>query len=259
MRNPASGSRPAATIPTSFLARQGKLRSRGSASGCRWDESSPPRPDRDGAECDEDSRTAAAGPFAQSFTQFFGPLRTRKKSFEQSPQIQPRSANHDWHMFSGLDLFEHLPRLAGIFSGRNVLCGSDAIEQMMRRPGPLGAVGLAVPMSTPGTWRPNRSSRFRREIVRQGQRQRRLPLAVGPSTTTSSGSAVAKPPSAHAPMDGVPVANQGEDQQQESNQQQAGGFRGIDCVLCMLMSRAILGFGVCHGNIVRRAAWNYMS
>lgn len=60
-------------------------------------------------------------------------------------------------------------------------------------------------------------------------------------------------------MDGVPVAYQSEDKQQESNQQQAGSLRRIACVLCMLMSRAILGFGVCHGNIVRRAAWNYMS
>ena len=43
------------------------------------------------------------------------------------------------------------------------------------------------------------------------------------------------PRSAQAPMNVVPVANQSENQQQQGDQQQAGGLRRIHCVAVMLV------------------------
>ncbi len=92
-------------------------------------------------------------------------------------------------MASRFDLFEHLPRLAGIFTGGDMAGRRDAVEQMMRRPGAFSGVGLAVPMSnsrymatesqfTISPWKCSASAR--ESAV--------FPLAVGPRTTTSSGS-----------------------------------------------------------------------
>jgi hypothetical protein len=58
-------------------------------------------------------------------------------------------------------------------------------------------------------------------------------------------------PSAHAPVDDVPVANQGESEQQEGDQQQAGSFRGIKGVPGMFVG-IVLALGIHHGFIVRR-------
>jgi len=54
-------------------------------------------------------------------------------------------------------------------------------------------------------------------------------------------------------MDDVPVANQGKGEQQESDEQQAGGFRGINRMPLMLMGRIVLALDVSHANIVRPA------
>ena len=52
-------------------------------------------------------------------------------------------------------------------------------------------------------------------------------------------------------MDGVPVANQREDQQQKSDQQQPGSFRGINGVPAVFV---VLALGVRHEHIVRSAS-----
>ena len=54
-------------------------------------------------------------------------------------------------------------------------------------------------------------------------------------------------------MNGVPVANQREDEQQKGNQQQAGSFRGINRVPAVLAGGIVLALGVRHTNIVRPA------
>ena len=54
-------------------------------------------------------------------------------------------------------------------------------------------------------------------------------------------------------MNGVPVANQCEDEQQKGNQQQAGGFRGINRVPAVLAGGIVLALGVRHTDIVRSA------
>jgi hypothetical protein len=50
----------------------------------------------------------------------------------------------------------------------------------------------------------------------------------------------------------VPVANQRESEQQKSDQQQAGRFRGINGVPVMLVG-IVLALGIHHDFIVRRA------
>ena len=83
-------------------------------------------------------RAAAGRAFAQSLAQLFRALRAGEKSFEQGAQVQSGSAHDDRQMAARLDLLEHLPRLARIFAGRDVVRGLDAIEQMMRGAGSFG-------------------------------------------------------------------------------------------------------------------------
>jgi hypothetical protein len=52
-------------------------------------------------------------------------------------------------------------------------------------------------------------------------------------------------------VNGVPVANHGEDEQQKGDQQQAGCFRRVNCVPLMLAVGIVLALGVRHENIVR--------
>src|SRR5437667_12896969 len=54
-----------------------------------------------------------------------------------------------------------------------------------------------------------------------------LPLPVGPSTTTSSGS---RPTSAGTPGNAMPVTREGDDHDQRGDDQKAGGFQGVDMV-----------------------------
>jgi len=54
-------------------------------------------------------------------------------------------------------------------------------------------------------------------------------------------------------MNGVPVANQGEGQQEKRNQEQAGRFRGIDCVPMVLVAGVVLALSFHQANIVRRS------
>lgn len=54
-------------------------------------------------------------------------------------------------------------------------------------------------------------------------------------------------------MDGVPVANESENQQQESDQQQAASFLGINRVPLMLVRSIVLALSGDHRYIVRRA------
>lgn len=51
-------------------------------------------------------------------------------------------------------------------------------------------------------------------------------------------------------MDLVPVADEREDQQHESDQQQARGFRGINRVPMMLVRSILFGLGGEHEDIV---------
>ena len=67
---------------------------------------------------------AIASPLAQSLPQFLGPLRTREKSFEQSPQIESRASDHDRQPVSRLDFPQDPARLARIFSGSHSCVGS---------------------------------------------------------------------------------------------------------------------------------------
>jgi hypothetical protein len=53
-------------------------------------------------------------------------------------------------------------------------------------------------------------------------------------------------------VNGVPVADQGEDEQQKRDQQQAGGFRGINRVPLMLVAGVVLALRIDHNHIVRR-------
>jgi hypothetical protein len=52
----------------------------------------------------------------------------------------------------------------------------------------------------------------------------------------------------------MPIANQYEDEQEQSDDQQAGGFRGINCVPLVLVGRIVLALSVRHEDIVRRHA-----
>ena len=49
----------------------------------------------------------------------------------------------------------------------------------------------------------------------------------------------------------MPVSHYGDEQQKKSDQQQAGGFRGIDCVAAMLVAGIVLAI-IYHVDIVRR-------
>jgi hypothetical protein len=53
-------------------------------------------------------------------------------------------------------------------------------------------------------------------------------------------------------MDGVPITNDGENQQQKRDQQKSGGFRGVNRVAAMLVVGVILTLGIQHDLIVRR-------
>jgi len=50
----------------------------------------------------------------------------------------------------------------------------------------------------------------------------------------------------------MPIADQGEDEQQKGNQQQAGGFRGVNR-MPLLVDGIVLAMSVSHTDIVRRA------
>ena len=54
-------------------------------------------------------------------------------------------------------------------------------------------------------------------------------------------------------MDDMPVANHGEDEQQEGDKQQAGSFRGINRVPLTLVAGIVLALRVHHDFIVRRS------
>jgi hypothetical protein len=54
-------------------------------------------------------------------------------------------------------------------------------------------------------------------------------------------------------VNGVPVANQYEDEQESGDEQQAGGFRGVNCVPLMLVGGIVLALSVRHEDIVRPA------
>jgi len=49
-------------------------------------------------------------------------------------------------------------------------------------------------------------------------------------------------------MNGVPVANQGEDEQQKSDQEQAEGFSSINRVPAVLGGRVVLALRFSHAN-----------
>jgi hypothetical protein len=53
-------------------------------------------------------------------------------------------------------------------------------------------------------------------------------------------------------VDGVPIANQSEREQQKCDQQQAGSFRGINRVPAVLVVGVVLVLDVNHDCIVRR-------
>ena len=52
-------------------------------------------------------------------------------------------------------------------------------------------------------------------------------------------------------MNGMPVSNYGDEEQKKGNQQQAGGFRGIDRVAALLVAGIVL-VSLYHVSIVRR-------
>ncbi len=60
--------------------------------------------------------------------------------------------------------------------------------------------------------------------------------------------AVRRPSSAQAPVDVVPVSNQGEQQQHERDQQQPGSLRRVDRVPAMLV--LVMRSGFWHTHIV---------
>ena len=51
----------------------------------------------------------------------------------------------------------------------------------------------------------------------------------------------------------MPVPKHGEDEQQKSNQQQPGSFRGIDRVPMVFVVRVVVALSMNHDCIVRRA------
>ena len=61
-----------------------------------------------------------------------------------------------------------------------------------------------------------------------------------------------QPSSVDAPVDGMPVANQGQNKQQDRDQQKPGSFRRIDVVSRMLGARHICFWWVWHAPIVAR-------
>gem|GEM_PF-4156142 len=58
--------------------------------------------------------------------------RTREQSLQQRPQIKARSADHHRHAPALLNLTQHVPCYARIFSGGEDLIGINHIDQMMR-------------------------------------------------------------------------------------------------------------------------------
>src|SRR5580700_9049579 len=81
----------------------------------------------------EITRPASLDSFTQTLAQFFRPLWAKKKSFEQSAQVESSSAHNDRQVSALLNLIEHLPCLARVFARCNVAGRRDAINQMMRR------------------------------------------------------------------------------------------------------------------------------
>ena len=80
-------------------------------------------------------RAACCCALSQALSQFFGALRAGEKSFEQGAEVESGSAHQNRQMAAHFDLIKHLPRLAGIFAGRDMARGRDAIEQVMRQRG----------------------------------------------------------------------------------------------------------------------------
>jgi hypothetical protein len=60
-----------------------------------------------------------------------------------------------------------------------------------------------------------------------------------------------KPWSAPAPANGMPVADNQEDKNEECDYKQTGSFSGVDRVAAMLGAGVVLARGGEHGNIVR--------
>ena len=87
------------------------------------------------------------------------------------------------------------------------------------------------------------------KALRQRQRKRSLPAGRGPKHNREQRFRL--PPSAHAPVNGVPVTNQGEHEQQKSDQQQAGSFRGINRVAAMLVVGIVLALSIHHAHCTR--------
>ena len=116
-----------------------------------------------------------------------------KSPSSKRAKIKSGPADQNRQTAAGFDFFQHWTRLARVFAGRNVVCRCNDIEQVMRRASALGRRGLwRRRYQTRDTWRQNRSLRSRRSKRSASARESAvLPLAVGPSTTTSSGSSCA--------------------------------------------------------------------
>ena len=81
-------------------------------------------------------------------------------------------------MSARFDLFEHLPRLPGIFTGSNVAGGRDAIEQMMRRARQFRRCGFRGPDVKLAVHR-NRIAIHDLAVKALGKSQRKRGLSAG--------------------------------------------------------------------------------
>ena len=130
---------------------------------------------------------------AQPGAQFFGALRARKKSFDESAEIETCSPADDGQVCGLLvfawrcrarngrnDLAQHLPRLARVFSGRDVGQRIHAIQQVMwnfcaLRCGGLGRADFKFPVHGDGI----AIYDFSVEAAGERQRQSRLSACRG--------------------------------------------------------------------------------
>jgi len=66
-------------------------------------------------------------PAQEIFAQLLVALRARRKTLQQSAQIETGASNDNWNPSAASDLFENLSGLDGVVSSREVIGGLDDV------------------------------------------------------------------------------------------------------------------------------------
>ena len=129
---------------------------------------------------------------------------------------------------------------ASVLAGGDVTGRIHDIEQVMRGTSSLSGAwlgGANLEFAIP--WRPNRNSPLRRESA--PPMPRRAPSSRWPSDPEPQPGADREPRSACAPGNVMPVADEGQDQDQPGDHQQAGRFEGVDLRCAVVFGGSVFG------------------